>query len=100
MALNSLSEKRLILNLIKESRDGDIELYWVRARQRQLGIERADDRAKVTIAKDMIVYHFNRFYVQLRNEVKRNIILKWNERWDQPQKARWTKMFSDRLSRG
>ncbi|GBM45799.1 hypothetical protein AVEN_55558-1 [Araneus ventricosus] len=29
---------------------------------------------------------------------ERNIILKWQERWDESQKGRWTKMFFDRFN--
>ncbi|GBL78373.1 hypothetical protein AVEN_42892-1 [Araneus ventricosus] len=61
----------------------------------QLGI---DELAKDATVKDKIDYHFNRSCVQLRNEGKRNIILKWQERWDQYQKERWTKLFFDRVN--
>ncbi|GBO45415.1 hypothetical protein AVEN_239203-1, partial [Araneus ventricosus] len=85
----------LVSNNIKESIDGNIELHWVRTHQVQLGNEHAYELAKNATVKDMIDYHFNRSCVQLRNDAKRNIILKRQERWDQSQKGRRTKMFFD-----
>ncbi|GBN73449.1 hypothetical protein AVEN_103689-1 [Araneus ventricosus] len=46
--LNSLGERRQIINVIKESVNNNIELCWVRASQGQFGNERADELAKET----------------------------------------------------
>ncbi|GBL76487.1 hypothetical protein AVEN_53239-1 [Araneus ventricosus] len=56
------------------------------------GNERADELAKEATAKDTIDYKFNRSCVQMKNDVKKQLI-KWQERWDSSQKGTWTKMF-------
>ncbi|GBM19010.1 hypothetical protein AVEN_125685-1, partial [Araneus ventricosus] len=78
--------------------DDNNELHWVGGYQGQLGDERADEIATDATVKDIIDYHFNRSCVQLRNEAKRNIILKWQERRDQSQKERWIKIFFGRIN--
>ncbi|GBM32293.1 hypothetical protein AVEN_71550-1 [Araneus ventricosus] len=77
MALNPLGERRQMINAIKESVNNNIELCWVRAHQGQFGKERAAELAKEATARDTTDYKFNKSCVQLKNDVKKQILIKW-----------------------
>ncbi|GBM20627.1 hypothetical protein AVEN_230223-1 [Araneus ventricosus] len=93
MALNSLDEKRQVINATKENVNNSIELCWVRAHQGQFGNERADELAKEATARDTIDYKFNRSCVRPKNDVKKEIMIKWQEGWDSSKKGLGPKCF-------
>ncbi|GBL90296.1 hypothetical protein AVEN_211403-1 [Araneus ventricosus] len=71
MALNSLGERRQIINVMKKSVNNDIELCWVRAHQGPFGNELTDELSKEATARDTIDYKFNRYCVELKYDVRR-----------------------------
>ncbi|GBN05746.1 hypothetical protein AVEN_21420-1 [Araneus ventricosus] len=74
LALNSPTEKRRILNSIKEIINGNIDLYWVKAHQGIIGNEKADTLAKEATRHERIDYFFSKSCLHRRNEGKIKIL--------------------------
>ncbi|GBL75597.1 hypothetical protein AVEN_154924-1 [Araneus ventricosus] len=77
MALNSPTEKRRIINSIKERMNGNIDLYWVKAHQGIRGNEEADTIAKEATGHERIDYFFSKSCLQIRNEGEIKILTRW-----------------------
>ncbi|GBM15698.1 hypothetical protein AVEN_262872-1 [Araneus ventricosus] len=96
MAPNSLNEKRIYVNSIKRkilNYSGKMNIKRVRAHMGTKGNERADHLAKLAIEKQEIECSFHETRTKIRLNIKRNMIMSWQNRWDSSKNGEETREF-------
>ncbi|GBN08405.1 hypothetical protein AVEN_84232-1 [Araneus ventricosus] len=96
MALDSLKEKRVIINEIKKKINaykGKINLKWVRAHKGTTGNERADCLGKTACEKQTIDVYFHVTKSEIKLDGKRKAIGLWHDRWSSSKNGKTTRKF-------
>ncbi|GBN53948.1 hypothetical protein AVEN_19106-1 [Araneus ventricosus] len=101
MALDSLKERRVIINEIKRkvyAYQGNINFKWVRAHRGTVVSGRADVLAKTACEKQTIDVFFDMTKAEIKLESKRKAISLWQDRWALSPKGITTKKCFSKVS--